>query len=359
MNNKLRKVLKKLEENGFEAYIVGGFVRDYILGIESTDIDICTNALPKDIIKIFKVIVKPKYGSFSINDGKYLFDITTYRSESDYKNRRPQQVEYVDNLITDIKRRDFTINSLCMNSRGQIIDILNGKEDINNRIIKVIGDLNQKLTEDPLRILRAIRFSVTLDFSLDKEIIDFIKSNKHLINTLSYTKKEEELNKIFSSKRAEYGLKLLKELDLLEYLGINYSYVNAVPDILGVWAQIDFDEKYPFTKSSLDVIKKIRKIISTGKINKITLFKNDLYVLIVAGEILGYSRKEITRMYSNLPIKNIEDIKIKSTEILKLLNIKPSKKLGLIYEDLVIKILNLELKNNNTFLKKYILNKWK
>ncbi|MDD4187178.1 MAG: hypothetical protein PHX04_00155 [Bacilli bacterium] len=359
MNNKLRKILKKIEENGFEAYIVGGYVRDHILGTESTDIDICTNALPKDIVKIFKVKAKHEYGSFSLKDGKYHFDITTYRSESKYKNRKPQQVEYVNNLITDINRRDFTINSLCMNSKGQIIDILGGREDINNKTIKVIGSLEQKLTEDPLRILRAIRFSVVLDFSIDPPILNFIKNNKPLLETLSFTRRKEELNRIFSSKKSGVGLKLLKELDLLESLGINYDYVKVVPDILGIWAQIDFDERYPFTKSSLDVINKVRKIIKKDKIDKRTLYENDLYVLTVAGEIMGYERKKLTIQYANLPIKNLRDLKISAKEILNILNIEPSKQLKIIYEDLTNKVINGELKNNNAILKKYILNKWK
>lgn len=359
MNNKLRKVLKKIEENGFEAYIVGGYVRDHILGIESTDIDICTNAKPKDIIKIFKVTTKPEYGSISLNDGKYVFDITTYRSESHYQNRKPQKVEYIDNLIVDIKRRDFTINSLCMNSNGQIIDLLNGREDINNKIVRVIGDLNQKLTEDPLRILRAIRFSIVLNFDLDPEIIEFIKNNKYLLDKLSYTKKEEELNKIFSSKNVESGLKLLRDLDLLAVLGLNYYKVVPVPDILGIWAQIDFDQRYPFTKSSLEVINQIRKIIKKTKIDKITLYENSLYVLIVAGEIIGYNRKEITKMNAELPIKSVKDLKISTKDILKILEIEPSCKLKEIYEDLVFKVINLELKNNSSVLRKYIINKWK
>lgn len=359
MNNKLRRVLKKIEENGFEAYIVGGYVRDHILGIDSTDIDICTNALPKDIIKIFKVTSKPEYGSFSINDGKYVFDITTYRSESNYVDRKPQNVEYVDNLITDINRRDFTINSLCMNTKGQIIDLLNGRKDIDKRIVKVIGDLDKKLTEDPLRILRAIRFAIVLDFKLDDDIINFIKNNKYLIETLSFTKKKEELDKIFSSKNAEAGLKMLRDLDLLKVLGLDYYKINVVPDILGIWAQIDFDERYPFTKSSLEVIKKIRLIIKNRNIDKLTLYKNDLYVLIVAGEIIGYKRKEITKMFSMLPIKSLSDLKITTEVIVSILDIKPSIKIKQIYEDLELKVLNNELKNNNNAIKKYILKNWK
>ena len=128
---------------------------------------------------------------------------------------------------------------------------------------------------------------------------------------------------------------------------------------LGIWAQIDFDERYPFTKSSLEVIKKIRLIIKNRNIDKLTLYKNDLYVLIVAGEIIGYKRKEITKMFSMLPIKSLSDLKITTEVIVSILDIKPSIKIKQIYEDLELKVLNNELKNNNNAIKKYILKNWK
>ena len=141
MNLKIQKILSKIESNGFEAYIVGGFVRDYLLDIYTTDVDICTNALPKDIMTIFDIKKAPViYGSVSIPDGEYNFDITTYRTESNYEKRRPLTINYTSNLLEDIKRRDFTINALCMNKDGQIFDYLNGKKDIADRIIRVIGN---------------------------------------------------------------------------------------------------------------------------------------------------------------------------------------------------------------------------
>ena len=192
MNNKIKKVLNKLEENGFEAYIVGGFVRDFLMGVASTDVDICTNALPKDIINIFDIKKVPvSYGSVSLSCDEYNFDITTYRTESNYENRRPQNIEYTNNLLEDIKRRDFTINTICMNKDGKIFDYLSGQNDILNKQIKVVGDINTKFIEDPLRILRAIRFSIILDFNLDITILDFINKNKELIKNLSFTRKKE------------------------------------------------------------------------------------------------------------------------------------------------------------------------
>ena len=297
MNTKIKKVLSKLEENGFEAYIVGGYVRDYILGIYTTDVDICTNALPKDIIRIFDIKKTPiSYGSVALSIEDYNFDITTYRTESNYANRRPQNIEYTNNLLEDIKRRDFTINSLCMNKDGKIFDYLNASEDILNKKIKVIGDLETKLNEDPLRILRAIRFSIILEFDLDPSIINFIHNNKDLIKSLSFTRKKEELDKIFSHKNALKGLNILKELDLLDVLSIKYDNIIVIPDLLGIWAQITFDEKYPFSKNNLQLIKKIRKIISYGKITNKMLFEEDSYIIMVSAQILNYDQTEINIM---------------------------------------------------------------
>ncbi len=360
MNLEIKSILEKLEKNGYEAYVVGGYVRDYLLNIESYDVDICTNALPKDIMRVFNIKKDIScYGSIPIKNGKYNFDITTYRKESNYLNRRPQIIEYTNNLLLDIERRDFTINSICMNSNGQIFDYLNGEKDLNNRLIKVIGNTYDKLMEDPLRILRAIRFAVILDFDLDDEIVSFIKEHKELIKNLSYERKKEELDKILVSKNAIYGLDKLKELDLLSVLEINYDKLVLVPDLLGIWAQIDFSNHYPFTKNNLNIIKKIRSILNYGKINNITLYKEGLYICLVAGEILGYDKIEINELYHNLPIKNNKELCINSLDIINILGISPSPKIKIIYNDILINVLDNKLVNNYDNIKEYILNKWK
>ena len=360
MDLEIINVLEKLEKNGFEAYLVGGFVRDYLLGINSLDIDICTNALPKDIISIFNIKQDTvNYGSVSIQSNKYNFDITTYRKEFFYKNRRPDKIEYTNNLLLDVERRDFTINALYMNKEGIVLDFLSGKEDLNNRIIKCVGNTYEKLTEDPLRVLRAIRFAVLLDFNLDNSILDFITNHKDIIKTLSYTRKKEELDKIFSSKNVIKGLELLKKLDLLYVLEIDYDKIIEVPDLLGIWAQINFSKDYPFTKNNLVIIEKIRKIVNNGEINNYTLFKNGLYISLVAGEILGYDKKKLTEEYNILPIKSISELKINNNDIMDILNIEPNEKLKIIYEDIVKNVINQSINNDFEEIKKYILTNWK
>ena len=176
------KILKELTSKSYKAYIVGGFVRDYLLGIESNDIDITTNATPKEIKEIFNDNCLPNddYGSVVVLKNGVHFEITTFRKEFDYvDNRRPLEVKYVNDLYTDLLRRDFVINTLCMDDNGKIIDYLGGQIDLEKRIIRCVGDSYVKFSEDSLRILRAIRFATILDFELSSDIIDLIKRKKH------------------------------------------------------------------------------------------------------------------------------------------------------------------------------------
>ena len=130
MLKKSLELLKKIEEHGYEAYIVGGYVRDYCMNNESSDVDICTNAKPKDLIKIFDDadLPKEKYGSVTLKHKNVRYEITTFRKELKYENRKPVEIEYTDELLEDLIRRDFTINSLCMDSNGNILDFFEGKK---------------------------------------------------------------------------------------------------------------------------------------------------------------------------------------------------------------------------------------
>ena len=213
MTEDLKNILLKIIDNGFEAYIVGGYVRDFLLGYESTDIDICTNALPKNLIEIFDGdnISVSSYGSIKLRSNKYNVDITTYRKEISYINGKLSEIEYINDIETDIQRRDFTINALYMDIDGNIIDKVNGKQDINDKIIHVIGDINKKFKEDPLRILRALRFKITLGFDLDNEIVEYIHNNKNEIIKISNQRKKEEINKMLVSKNVVEWIRLFKK----------------------------------------------------------------------------------------------------------------------------------------------------
>jgi len=359
MDKIIKNILKKIENEGYEAYIVGGFVRDLLLNNPTCDVDICTNALPKTLKEIFKLNQTSNgYGGFNIKHKKYTIDITTYRKEKKYSNRHPVEVEYINNLFEDIKRRDFTINSLCMDKNENIIDLLGAKKDLQNGVIKVIGNAEEKFKEDPLRMLRAIRFATILDFEIDPEAFKAICNNSNLVDTLSSERIKEELAKILSSKNVHKGLDLLSKTGVDKVIGLSYNKVLFTSDILGMWAQIDV-KKIRFSKTESENIAKIRTLVNIGKISNFELFNYGLYLCLVASQIINVDFQIVNKIYKNLPIKSMADIDIKGDEIMKLLKIEPSKKVSEIITDIKIEILNGRLKNRKHDIKKYVYRKWK
>lgn len=204
------KILNILENNGYKTYIVGGYVRDKILGIESNDIDIITNAKPDELNKIFNKECENNYGCIILPYDGYEFEITTFRKEY-YKDndRRPYKIEYINDLKEDLMRRDFTINSICIDKNEDYIDLLNGINDINNKVIRVIGDSDKKIYDDPLRILRAIRFASIYDFGLDDNLVSSIIKYKDRLEYISFDRIKDELNIIFRHNKATNAFKLI------------------------------------------------------------------------------------------------------------------------------------------------------
>ncbi len=363
MKEKALELLNIFYDNGYEAYVVGGFVRDMILQKESYDIDIATNATPKDIKEIFKDVKLPgfSYGSVSLAYKKTNFEITTYRMDLEYKDKRkPSKIVYTNKLIIDLKRRDFTINTLCMDKQGKVIDLLNGVSDLKAGLIKTVGNANDKLSEDALRILRAIRFATTLDFKLDKDLEDAIINNKASLNNLSYFRKKQELNRIFSSPNVLNGISLLKSFNLQEYLGINLDKeIVKTDDPIGIWAQVNPCDKYQFTNNEKTYLNAISKLLNDTNINDMELYKNGNYVCYIAAQILNIDKSSIYNRYDNLPIKKQDDIKISKKEIIDLLNLSDKSILKDIMIDLETQILNKKLKNNHDVLLKYIIDRYK
>ena len=177
---KALKILSILNENNHEAYIVGGYVRDKLIGRETNDIDICTSATPKEIMELFPNTESPNYGSINIIYKNTNFDITTFRRDIKYQdNRLPVKIKYIKSHKKDLLRRDFTINTFCINKYGEIKDYLNATPDLNQRIIRTVGNPRYRLKEDSLRILRAIRFATLLDFDIEEK-------TKHYLTEYSY-----------------------------------------------------------------------------------------------------------------------------------------------------------------------------
>ena len=361
MYNKALAVLNIFYENGYLAYIVGGYPRDHLLGIKTNDIDICTNAKPMDIMHLFEtnMVDDSEYGSVKINYKGCSFDVTTFRKDVKYENnRKPVKIKYVTDLKKDLLRRDFTINTICIDKDGNFIDMLDGKKDIDRKIVTTVGNPRYRLKEDSLRILRAIRFASILDFDIDDKTKYYIKKYGYLLKKLSGFRKREELDKILTSKNKEKGRQLLIELGIDKHLGLNnLNGIKLCDDIIGIWSQLEMDSDYPFSKIERETIGKIREMLSVG-ISSESVYKYGLYISTVVGSIVGVSYQKINSIYRNLPIYSRKDICVKATEITDILNLKPGGYLKSILDDIEKKILLGELVNEHDKILEYVKNNY-
>ncbi len=345
----VKNILKTLEKNGFEAYLVGGAVRDYLLNRKTNDFDIATNALPSDLVKIFGSPLKQiEYGSYNLQQKGLNIDITTYRVEHNYNNRHPK-ISYSQNLLIDAKRRDFTINAIYLSKNNSKIDPYNGIEDIKKKKIVCIGNPLEKLVEDPLRILRTIRFASVLNFKIDEDLSKAIFLKKEEVLTLSKERIKKELDAIFLAN----GFALLKHYELDKLLDLNFDNLVYVSDLAGLWAQVKTSTNYPLEKEVKNNIKIITNIINCGTINAYDIYENGLYLIYVCSSILKISKKEIDNMYHKMPIKSSKDLKINGKMVHQITNCE-EKEIKNILKEVTELILNNKLKNNRKQIIKYL-----
>ena len=215
-----RPVLQKIEDAGFEAYFVGGCVRDTILGDQIHDIDIATSAYPSEIKAIFNRTVDTgiEHGTVMILDHGTGYETTTFRTESGYQDyRRPDQVTFVRSLAEDLQRRDFTINALALRENGEVIDLFDGLTDLKKGLIRAVGDPHERFNEDALRMMRAVRFASKLDFVIDGPTLAGIKDNAHLLAKIAVERNQVELEKLFLGQNPPAGLKDFLATGLYKY----------------------------------------------------------------------------------------------------------------------------------------------
>lgn len=216
------EAIKILENGGFEAYIVGGCVRDILMDIVPHDYDITTNATPYEIKSLFQRTVDTgiKHGTVTVLIGDRPIEITTYRTEGDYSdNRRPDNIEFVTDLKTDLSRRDFTVNTICYNENTGFVDLLGGMDDIKNRTLKAVGNPEERYKEDALRILRLYRFAATLNFKIDEKTHLDALGCSVLVRNVSRERIAEELKKAVLGNNIR-ALEPLINADSLGFLGI-------------------------------------------------------------------------------------------------------------------------------------------
>ena len=230
----VKYIIDEFYKNNYEAFMVGGCIRDALLCKTPKDYDIATSAKPEITEKLFKRTIPTgiKHGTVTVLIDNEPYEVTTYRTEGEYRdNRRPDEVYFVSDIKEDLSRRDFTINAFAYNSREGLKDFFGGLDDLNNRLIRSVGDANKRFNEDALRMLRAIRFSTQLNFDIEENTLNAIKDNKDLIKNISAERIRDELCKILISNNVRTGLNLLKECGLLQIV---------IPEIV---PSIGFDQK--------------------------------------------------------------------------------------------------------------------
>lgn len=237
------EVLEKIEEKGFEAHIVGGCVRDLLCDIIPKDWDVTTNAKPEEILEIFgakNAFYENEFGTVGVKVEPFLptgkkkcehdiVEVTTYRIESLYSDRRrPDEVKFSETLIEDLSRRDFTINAIALRVTSRqkmktgdeldVVDLFEGQKDLKNKVIRTVGDANERFGEDALRMMRAIRFHAQLGFEIEEKTLKAVKNNSNLMSHISSERIKDEFSKIILSSNPAEGVDMLHKTGLLKFV---------------------------------------------------------------------------------------------------------------------------------------------
>ena len=275
-------IINNFYKNSYEAYMVGGCVRDSLLGVEPKDYDITTSAKPEETISLFEKTIPTglKHGTITVIINSTPYEVTTFRTEGTYlDNRRPSSVDFVTDIKEDLSRRDFTINALAYNENTGLIDYFNGVNDIKNKIIRCVGDADKRFKEDALRMLRAIRFSCQLTFDIEENTLKAIKDNYKLIENISFERIRDEICKILISPNPSRGLELLKDTNLLELIlpEIN-SLVDFSPKCTNHNRNVFNHTLRVIDNTENDLLLRLSALFhDVGKLNTLTPFNNGLF----------------------------------------------------------------------------------
>lgn len=367
LNNAIQ-ILKMLEDNGYEAYMVGGFPRDYVLGIKSDDIDITTNAIPSEVQRIFpnNFFKSIKYQTVTVVMNSYTYEVTTYRTESDYKDHRHPYTKVSTSLKSDIKRRDFTINALCMDKELNIIDYTNGLNDIKNKVIKTVGSPDVRFFEDALRMFRAFRFVSKLNFKIDSDTYQAIKKNAHLVKYISKERVKEELIKMLNAPYFEDALpqliesKILSEYKEIEhalsYLYARYRKVDLILLLsLATFFKGSICEELILSKRERKLLEKIfeyTKLLTSRSFSRESLLDLDIEAFDYSFELMNlldnltYNKDDVLDLYYSLPIKSIRDLAVNGMDIKKVFKIKDSPQIGEMLKRALTLVIHSRIDNN-------------
>ena len=391
-----KKILERLEVHGFQAYFVGGFVRDKLLNREVNDIDIATDAAPAQVCEIFAKTIPTgiKHGTVTVILSEIPYEVTTFRSEGKYlDHRRPSEVTYVETIEEDLSRRDFTINAIAMDLAGKIIDPYTGQVALQERIIAAVGSPDERFSEDPLRMLRAIRFAAQLDFFIAEPTWRSIIDNGEQLQNVAIERVKLELDKIMLSKNPERGIQLLFESKLISFIkglsstglpALDYQEIimniRRTDDVILRWfsllAQLEAAERSKvlkllrFTKVEVEQFKKLTRVLdilqegsSTVILKKALLAANldfclkAITFLRIIGDINQEEYQELaTNLHTldrSLPVRSITDLAIDGRELIEYFAVSGGPWVKEVLEELLKRVIFFDLPNEQKELLKY------
>lgn len=358
-------ILDKLINAGYEAYVVGGYVRDSLLNIDSYDIDITTSATVEEIKELFNVIDNgSKYLSYTIVSNNYKYEITTYRKDISYIDHRHPISEKALTLEEDLVRRDFTINALVLDKNNNIIDRYNGIYDIENKIIRTIGDPYKRFDEDALRILRAIYLKSKLQFEFEENTLNALCDKAHLVEFLSGVRKKQELYKMVKYNKDNSYIELFIKSGIINYYetlkeGLLYLFNNNIilndfDLVLGICYKLSgkIEKKYEFDEKQKNIFKSIREVNIFDKYSLLDVSYEMINIINNINKYLSLDYiEDIEAYYNSLAIKSEKDLMITSEDLLKIID---KREISIVKEKLLRAILNNKVNNNYNDLINYI-----
>lgn len=375
---KAMPILQKIEDAGYEAYFVGGSVRDTLLHLPIHDVDIASSAYPAEIKAIFPHTIDTgiQHGTVTVMQDKEGYEITTFRTESGYQDfRRPDKVTFVRSLAEDLQRRDFTINALAMRHNGEIIDLFNGLQDLDNKLIRAVGDPNERFHEDALRMMRAVRFEAKLGFRIESNTQAALARHHQLLSKIAVERIHVEFVKMMMGKWRNNGLRSFLDAklyencpgfaehgeDLAAILDVN---TMQLPDEATVWTLVAMacHLNVSQTRQLLRQWKSSNELIDVvaAAVNLLTVWQQatpwDYYQagLLAVNAAINVAKlyqpdldaQHYLQQYQDLPMHKRSEMAVSGGDLIKQLGLKPGPQVGKLVNEVEKRVVNGQVAND-------------
>ncbi|MBG9452796.1 tRNA nucleotidyltransferase [Lysinibacillus sphaericus] len=372
-------VIEQLENAGFEAVIVGGAVRDAILGRPAHDVDVATNAMPDEVKSVFNhtVDIGIQHGTILVIVPAGSVEVTTYRTDGEYTDhRRPEEVQFVRSLKDDLQRRDFTMNAIAMRRDGSFVDFYGGRKDIEAGVIRAVGDAQKRFSEDALRMLRAVRFSAQLGFLIESETLRAMQDKANTISWIAKERIKAELDKLWVGKDVFNGIRKLEESSLVNHLSGTFQAddwcnFNTQDKLLG-WAYFSMlqgdhwrevlgdyrlsNKEMAFVKGVLTALKALKN--GWTNMDYFSHTQQELEAACYFAELrqldVQIPQQSIQEIQTKLPIRHKQELIVKGTDLLKWSGIKGGPWVKEVLQAMLEAVVKGELQNDRQHIKNWI-----